>query len=109
MIARDLAHLAIANDIGAAITDIDDKRAPACDHERDACGAHAIEFGVFGRMLENGRIGAFNRCGKRRNHIASGRVVILFTNRLYAEFRSNLASGMAAHAIADDEERALLV
>src|SRR6266540_6018124 len=104
MIARNLANLAVADQVGPAIADIGDVQGIVMQQRRDASGAHAalaarIDLGV--RALEG--------LLKRLRAIFASVAIIDRQNRFDRDLAGDLAGGVTTHAIADDQQFAHLL
>jgi hypothetical protein len=94
-----VAHLlerSVAQQIGAAVADVDEARRPVVQQERRQRRAHARLLGVLRSALEHGRIGGLRRLEQRP---AGGD---LGGERLCGKAARHLPCVGAAHAVADD-------
>ena len=106
MVARDLAKGAVAQDVGAAIADVDEEGARPDEDDGHASGAHAAVVGVVAGVAIDGDIGLADSAGQGGEGVVVGRFVVFVADGVDADVAGDLAGGIAAHAVADDEERA---
>src|SRR4029077_15931568 len=85
VILRDLTQLAIADDIGAAVADVDDIGAATSEDERDTGRAHAGQFRMLARMTVDRVIRLIYSVGERVDDVFLWRGVVRVADGLGAE------------------------
>ena len=126
VVLGDLLHLAAARQVDAAVAHVRDEALVAHDEERAQRRPHAALGGVDARLLVDLRAGALHRVLEQGDDVlrrdlaragGAGGVVVeqlllaldLLVHRADGDGARDLARGVAAHAVGDDEERELLV
>jgi hypothetical protein len=116
VVVCELSGYAGADEIGAAVADVDQGEVVAVQAGGDERGAHAAKRGVHRCVGEDGAVGGGNGAGER----TARAFVAVFTEifELLAgdgeegftgEVAGDLATGGAAHAVADDVEAEFVV
>ena len=110
LVLRDLGQAAVTFDVAARIADLPDHQG-AVDHRGGgAGGAHAAFVLVVARLREDAIVGVFDRAAQAaRESVAFQRLGGLQggDDGVDRHLRGHLAGGSAAHAVADQEQRAL--
>src|SRR5450432_1060780 len=122
----DLLDMPVARDINAAVADVRDEALVPHDHDRGERGAHSALVGVVARLFVDLRAGALHRVLDegddvfRRDLAGAGgaRLVVveqlllaldLVVHGAHGDRAGDLARGVTAHPVGDDEETELLV
>src|SRR5450432_390023 len=122
----DLLDMPVAREINAAVADVRDEALVPHDHDRGERGAHSALVGVVARLFVDLRAGALHRVLDegddvfRRDLAGAGgaRLVVveqlllaldLVVHGAHGDRAGDLARGVTAHPVGDDEETELLV
>jgi Spy/CpxP family protein refolding chaperone len=109
LILREQLQLAVAQEVGARISDLGDREMVGSEHRGRARRAHALVFGVTVRLGDDGAVRALDGAlqgGARNVHDRGPGPLDLLLDRRGGHARGDVARGPSPHSVADDEENA---
>jgi hypothetical protein len=126
VVFRDLLHAPAALEVDAAVADVHDEALLAEDEDRAERRPHAALGGIALGLVVDLRAGALDgvlaegddvfhrdlvRAGRARDVVFDERLLAphLLVDGAHGDGAGDLARGVPAHAVGDDEERELLV
>jgi len=107
----DLAELAIAQQIGAAVARVPDRQDALLENGGDAGGSHAAQFRLLDLLVPDVAIGAEDAASHQAGRIRRSAVAFRqrFQHDIGQRFRHDggrdIAPASAAHAVRDDDQR----
>src|SRR5579885_3266959 len=105
VVVGQLAHLPIADQVYAAITNVGDIRQRATSHHCNACCSHASAPSLLSSSLIDHTICLFDGMLQSLDHSIRFRLIIFFPNGLYRHLAGTLTGCMPTHTIGHHKDR----
>jgi hypothetical protein len=105
VVGGELAHLAVAQQVGAGVADVGQAHlVAAVEHDRGDRRAHALDARVLLDDLAEPVVGPLHRARQRGEHVVGVVAAVQPAHRLHGDRGGEVAGGRAAHAVGDHQQ-----